>query len=81
MPVTSVSVRKTNAARDHAEQQLLEREQRRQAGEGTRALLVQPALDQRHQRGVQQRDDEQAVGDHREREVQLELGGLRVRAG
>ena len=34
---------------------------------------MQPTLDERHQRGVQDREREQAVRAHREQQVQLEF--------
>ena len=65
---------------DDAKAQRFEREERRQVWKSGPTLAVQLPLGHRHQRRVQQRDHGEAVGDHREREMQLELRGLRVRA-
>ena len=66
---------------DQPEQQALERQQRGQCAErGARRAVpaVQPALRDRHQHRVQDRDGEQAVGEHRQHQVQpkFERGGV-----
>jgi hypothetical protein len=62
--------------RDDAEEKLLERKQRRQVSGHAARLVVQATLEHCHERGVQRRNHEQAVGDHAEREMQLEGGGI-----
>src|SRR6266849_6950464 len=65
---------------DDLEQQPFHRQQGRQRGERPdRRSAVQPPLHQGHQKRVQRRDREHAVGDHREREVQPKFGRMRVR--
>ena len=68
MPVASVSVSSTNAApirRNSSRSSVEQRRQRARAARGA-VLAVQPPLGERHQQRVQQRDGEQAVGEHRE---------------
>ena len=58
---------------DETEQQPLERQQRRQRAQRAALLAVQPALGDRHQHRVQDGDGEQAVGEHRQQEMQAEF--------
>src|SRR5574338_1128975 len=73
--------RQQNESRpDHPEQQRLHGEQRRQALQplGQRAT-VQPPLEQRHQDDMQRSDGEEAVRQHRDQQMKLEVQKFRVR--
>ena len=77
MPLASVSVSSTKPAADDAEQQ---RSIVSSGGSFCRSCgsvaAVQPPLEQRHQQHVQRRDREQAVGEQRDQQMQLERGEL-----